>query len=95
MPTVAGYIYIGAITLIASGAIAIYLNFQGIKCLSDLVQVDRSILTLESVEEMERNCSIITNSYVYSIYGIIVGIVLMIIGPIKEAECTCFLRHMW
>ncbi|MCY1153684.1 MAG: hypothetical protein MOP50_164, partial [Nitrososphaera sp.] len=35
--------YIGAITLAASGAVAIYLNFQGVKCLSDLVQVDRSV----------------------------------------------------
>ena len=86
MPTVAKYIYVGAITLAASGGAAIYLNFQGVKCLSDLVQVDRSILTAEQLEEMERNCFIITNSYVYSIYGIIVGIILIIIGVVKSRK---------
>ncbi|HEV3432786.1 MAG TPA: hypothetical protein VG098_02230 [Nitrososphaera sp.] len=86
MSTVAKYIYVGAITLAASGGAAIYLNFQGVKCLSDLVQDDRSILTAEQLEEMERNCFIITNSYVYSIYGIIVGIILIIIGVVKSRK---------
>ncbi|HEX2170701.1 MAG TPA: hypothetical protein VHF65_10430 [Nitrososphaera sp.] len=86
MLTVAKYIYVGAITLAASGGAAIYLNFQGVKCLSDLVQVDRSILTAEQLEEMERNCFIITNSYVYSIYGIIVGIILIIMGVVKSRK---------
>jgi hypothetical protein len=80
------YMCIGAITLAASGAVAIYLNFQGVKCLSDLVQVDRSVLTPERLEEMERNCSIITNSYVYSVYGIIVGIILIVIGLVKRRK---------
>lgn len=80
------YMYIGAITLAASGVVAIYLNFQGVKCLSDLVQVDRSVLTPERLEEMERNCSIITNAYVFSIYGIIVGIILIVIGLVKKRK---------
>ena len=80
------YIYVGAITLAASGGAAIYLNFQGVKCLSDLAQVDTSILTAEHLEEMERNCAIITNSYVYSIYGIIIGIILVVIGVIKSGK---------
>ena len=82
------YMYIGAITLAASGAAAIYLNFQGFKCLSDLAQVDRSLLTPERLEEMERNCSIITNSYVYSVYGIIIGIILIVIGLLKKRKST-------
>jgi len=80
------YIYIGAITLAASGAIAIYLNFQGFRCLSDLAQVDRSVLTSERLEEMQSNCFIITNSYVYSIYGVIIGIILMGIGLVKKRK---------
>ncbi len=88
MQTIARYIYAGAITLAASGGAAIYLNFQGVKCLSDLVQVDRSILTAEQLEEMERNCSIITNSYVYSVYGVIIGIILIIIGVVKSRKST-------
>ena len=86
MSSIKKYIYIGAITLAASGAIAIYLNFQGFRCLSDLAQVDTSILTAEHLEEMERNCAIITNSYVYSIYGIIIGIILIVIGVIKSGK---------
>ena len=86
MPTTAKYLYIGAITLAASGAAAIYLNFQAVKCLSDLAQIDRSAITLEHLEEMEENCSIITNSYVYSVYGVIVGIMLIVIGLIKKRK---------
>jgi hypothetical protein len=80
------YIYIGTIILAASGAVAIYLNFQGIKCLSDLVQIDRSVLDPERLEEMERNCFIITNSYVYSLYVVIIGITLIIIGLVKKRK---------
>ena len=80
------YIYIGTLILAASGAVAIYLNFQGVMCLSDLVQVDRSILTPERLEEMERNCSIITNSYVFSLYGVIIGIILIVIGLLKRRK---------
>jgi hypothetical protein len=72
--------YVGAIILSVSGAIAIYLNFQGYRCLSDLARVDSSVLTPVQLEEMESNCSIITNSYVYSIYGVIAGIVLVGVG---------------
>ena len=79
--------YIGAITLAASGATAIYLNFQGIRCLSDIAQVDRTtVLTAERLEEMERNCLIITNSYVYSVYGVIVGIILIVIGLVRKRK---------
>jgi hypothetical protein len=35
---------------------------------------------------MERNCAIITNSYVYSIYGVIIGIILIVIGVIKSGK---------
>jgi hypothetical protein len=78
--------YIGAITLAASGAAATYLNFQGIRCLSDLAQVDRTIFSAERLEEMESNCSIVTNSYVYSVYGIIVGIILIVIALVKKRK---------
>ncbi len=86
MPTTARYLYIGAITLAASGAVAVYLNFQAVKCLSDLSQVDKSVITLEHLEKMEENCSIITNSYVYSVYGVIIGITLIVIGLVKKRK---------
>ena len=76
------YAYVGVTILAVSGAIAIYLNFQGVKCLSDLAFVDRSVLTPGQLEEMERNCSIVTNSYVYSVYGI----VLVVMGFMKRRK---------
>lgn len=78
--------YIGAIILAASGIAAIYLNFQGIRCLTELAQVDRTIFSAERLEEMEINCLIITNSYVYSIYGVIVGVILIVIALIKKKK---------
>jgi hypothetical protein len=78
--------YTGAIMLAVSGALAIYLNFQGFRCLSDLALVDRSVTTPGQLEKMERNCSIVTNSYVYSIYGVVAGIVLVVAGFIKKRK---------
>jgi len=80
------YLYIGAIILAVSGAIAIYLNFQGVRCLSDLALVDRSITTPGQLQEMERNCSIVTNSYVYSVYDVVAGIVLVVVGFMKKRK---------
>lgn len=86
MASAGRYLYTGVVILAVSGAIAIYLNFQGVRCLSDLVLVDRSVTTPGQLEEMERNCSIITNSYVYSIYGVVVGIVLVVAGFVKKRK---------
>jgi hypothetical protein len=80
------YLYTGAVILAVSGAIAIYLNFQGVRCLSDLAQVDRSVTAPGQLEEMERNCSIVTNSYVYSIFGVVAGIVLVVAGFMKKRK---------
>jgi hypothetical protein len=80
------YTYTGAIILAISGAIAIYFNFQGVRCLSDLALVDRSITAPGHLQEMERNCSIVTNSYVYSIYGAVAGIVLVVVGLVKKGK---------
>ena len=80
------YLYTGAVILAVSGALAIYLNFQGVRCLSDLALVDRSVTAAGQLEEMERNCSIITNSYVYSVYGVIAGIVLVVVGFMKKRK---------
>ncbi len=79
-------LHVGEIILAVSGTIAIYLNFQGVRCLSDLALVDRSVVTPGRLEEMERNCSIITNSYVYSVYGVIAGIALVMIGFMRKRK---------
>ena len=69
-----------------SGAVATYLYFQSFRCLSDLARVDSSVIESKKLEEMEKNCSIITNSYVYSLYGVIAGIVLVVIGFMRKRK---------
>lgn len=80
------YMYVGALVIGVGGALATYLNFLGIKCLSDLALNDRSLSTPRQIEEMERDCAIVTNSYVYSIYGVVAGIVLVAMGFIKKRK---------
>ncbi len=70
--------------LAVSGAVAIYLNFQGVKCLSDFAQIDRSIVPPELLKEMERNCAVDANSYIYSVYAVVAGIVLVVVGFMKR-----------
>ena len=82
----AKYLHFGIIMLVASAAISIYLNFQGAKCLTDIARLDRSIVPAELVDDLERNCAITTNSYVYSIYGIVAGIVLVVTGFMKKRK---------
>ena len=86
MADAARYSYIGTVILAGSGVIAVYLNFQGIRCLSDLSLADKSVLTPGQLEEIERNCAIVTNSYVYSVYGIVAGILLVVIGFMKRRK---------
>lgn len=86
MASASKYLNIGAIILAVSGAVAIYLNFQGARCLSDIARLDRSVVPPELVEELERNCSIVTNSYVYSIYGVVAGIMLVVAGFVKKRK---------
>ncbi|MEW6605515.1 MAG: hypothetical protein AB1351_12630 [Thermoproteota archaeon] len=80
MATAARYLYIGIIILAVSGSVAVYLNFQGARCLTALSQLDRSIMQPELIGELEVACAITTNSYVYSIYGVVAGAVLVIAG---------------
>jgi hypothetical protein len=80
------YLHVGIIILGISGAAAIYLNFQGYSCLSDLARIDRSVITPESVDELERNCFIITNSYVYALFGVVIGIALIVFWYAKKKK---------
>ena len=86
MAAASKYLYVGIIILAVSGAAAIYLNFQGVRCLSDFAQIDRSVVPPELLKEMERNCAVVTNSYVYSIYAVVVGIVLVVVGFMKKRK---------
>ena len=49
-------------------------------CLKELAPYYSSNLgdtKIKSIESLEMNCFIVTNSYVYSIFGIIIGIILI------------------
>ena len=84
MKATKSYLHIGAILLGISGAAAIYLNFQGVACLTDLAQEDRSTIMPDRLHELQRNCFIITNSYVYSLFGVIIGIILIVLWYLKK-----------
>lgn len=82
------YIYVGTDILAARGALAIYLNFQGFWCLTDLTQLDRSVVPPDVIEELESNCAITTNSYVHSIYGVVAGTMLVVVGFMRKRNAN-------
>lgn len=74
-----------------SALVAIYLNFRDVRCLSDFLQIERSNFVPAQLEETERNCVIVTNSYICSIYGVVSGLILVIVGFMKN-EKTIILK---
>lgn len=80
------YLYVGVSILVVAGAAAAYLNFQGVTCLTDLARIDRSVMPAGVLEEMERNCALVTNSYVYSLYAVAAGAILVIAGFMKKKK---------
>lgn len=78
------YLFTGTIILAASGSVATYLNFQGVACLTALNRIDDQIYSPEGRAEVERNCFIMTNSYVYSLFAVVVGLALIAIWAAKR-----------
>lgn len=83
------YYTIGSFILIISTILSIYLYFQSFNCLTELSQyynsqdeIDNQNNTIidQTISNMQRNCFIITNSYVFSLFGVIIGIIIIIIG---------------
>jgi uncharacterized membrane protein len=83
------YYTIGSFILIISTILSIYLYFQSFNCLTELSQyynsqdeIDNQNNTFidQTISNMQRNCFIITNSYVFSLFGVIIGIIIIIIG---------------
>ncbi len=72
------YLVAGILMVALSGSAAIVLNVLGAACLTQLARIDRSSIMTESVDELERNCFIITNSYVYSLFGVVAGAILLV-----------------
>ena len=76
--------------LLISGMLSLYLNFQSFNCLTKLSEHYNSPLEIDSQNnttvDLQRNCFIITNSYVFSVFGIIIGIIILIVGYWKKKK---------
>ena len=83
------YLKIGLLLLVASGIIAIYLNNEGFNCLSKLTrkEVD-SFHEDDTLEGLAGYCFFITNSYVYSLFGIVSGAIIITVW-------YCKYRNIW
>jgi hypothetical protein len=71
------YLHFGVITLTISGAAAVYLNFEGVKCLTILARSSETVNSQQELQQTSANCFIVTNSYVYSLFGVVAGGILL------------------
>jgi hypothetical protein len=84
------YYTVGSCILIISAILSIYLNFQSFNCLTKLSEYYNSQIRTDSQNnifiDLQRNCFIITNSYVFAVFGVIIGIITIIIGHWKKRK---------
>jgi len=84
------YYTVGSCILIISAILSIYLNFQSFNCLTKLSEYYNSQVRSDSQNnifiDLQRNCFIITNSYVFAVFGVIIGIIIIIIGHWKKRK---------
>ena len=73
------YFYFGLLFIAIFSVLALDLNSEGFKCLSILNQEDQ-LLSTSKLMELEWTCFIVTNSYVYSLFGIVIGGILLFMG---------------
>lgn len=85
------YIRVGLLLLITFSFLSIYLNIQGFNCLLKLSQYyndhnNELAFNDTLIQDLEFQCFVITNSYVYSIFGIIIGIILIVFYLFKKRK---------
>jgi hypothetical protein len=84
------YYTVGSCILIISVILSIYLNFQSFNCLTKLSEYYNSQIRIDSQNnifiDLQRNCFIITNSYVFAVFGVIIGIIVIITGHWKKKK---------
>lgn len=84
------YYTVGSCILIISAILSLYLNFQSFNCLTELSEYYNSQIRTDSQNnifiDLQRNCFIITNSYVFAVFGVIIGIIIIIIGHWKKRK---------
>jgi hypothetical protein len=76
--------------LIISAILSLFLNFQSFNCLTKLSEYYNSPIEIDpqnnTTIDLQRNCFIITNSYVFSVFGIIIGVIILIVGYWKKKK---------
>jgi hypothetical protein len=76
--------------LIISTILSLFLNFQSFNCLTKLSEYYNPPLEIDppnnTTIDLQRNCFIITNSYVFSVFGIIIGVIILIVGYWKKKK---------
>jgi heme/copper-type cytochrome/quinol oxidase subunit 2 len=48
--------------------------------------VGDQVISPQRLDEMERDCFIVTNSYVYSLFGVVAGIIMIIVWFAKKRK---------
>jgi hypothetical protein len=83
------YLKSGLLLLVISGIMAIYLNNESFNCLSKLnkKEIDSSHPD-ETLEGLASYCFFVTNSYVYSLFGIVIGAMIITVW-------YCKYRNIW
>lgn len=83
------YLKVGLFLLIAGAVFAVYLNNEGIKCLSEISRSENINSDDSSqLELLKGNCFFITNTYVYSLFGLIIGALIIVVWYFKY-------RNVW
>ena len=76
--------------LIISAILSLFFNSQSFNCLTKLSEYYNSPLEIDpqnnTTIDLQRNCFIITNSYVFSVFGIIIGVIILIVGYWKKKK---------
>ena len=84
------YYTIGSFMLIISAILSLFFNSQSFNCLTKLSEYYNSPLEIDpqnkTTVDLQRNCFIITNSYVFSGFGIIIGVIILIVGYWKKKK---------
>src|ERR671919_1719039 len=84
------YLKVGLSLVVIGAILAVYLNNEGVKCLSDLNRSGNmsSDNNNTQLERLKGNCFFITNSYVYSLFGLIIGALIIVVWYFKY-------RNVW
>jgi len=80
------YRQVGIMTMAISGVTDIYLSFEGIKCPSALSGTSKAVHPRPALEEAAGFCFFITNSYAYSLFGVVAGFALLSLSASKRTK---------